>query len=447
MRDIIFYLLLGLLLYYILSRFIENYSLEQENFDPSLVPVSSIVTLAKVAQKLVTGGVLTNPGSLQIGTPNAGGAGNLVVTGNTTVNGNTTLANVKINPVGTTGNTIIQYGDGTGKKVVFQKDDANPQLEIFDNKKVNVKGELNVEGIFKGNNTLVGTNPGNHGQTSIDGGKITIGDPQNSVEKSKTDTGTNLNIQGKDGGGLKTSNGNHYQLKWNDTGVTATNLTVLGSLTTSSISETINTPSNSVMISAPSVSISAPNITLGIPAPSASTTTINGDLKVNGVLYYPNIEYPIDPCGYFMVRGHAKKSVLYYGWNMLWSSHDWAESLRLKQKWNGTSTSEQFVQHISYEDRMGNDTDVNWSPRYLVVKPGFKITLYTWDSQGHNQRMVKQKTYLNGEHTFEDYPNDFQKDTAGIRCNNGNGRCNWRVHIIAVQLVTDTWTLPANFPL
>ena len=243
MRDIIFYLLLGLLLYYILSRFIENYSLEQENFDPSLVPVSSIVTLAKVAQKLVTGGVLTNPGSLQIGTPNAGGAGNLVVTGNTTVNGNTTLANVKINPVGTTGNTIIQYGDGTGKKVVFQKDDANPQLEIFDNKKVNVKGELNVEGIFKGNNTLVGTNPGNHGQTSIDGGKITIGDTDNYVEKLLTDTGTKLIIQGKDGGALETSTVN--LLNWDNTGVSTGNLKVNGSLTTPSIqsSTAINTPS------------------------------------------------------------------------------------------------------------------------------------------------------------------------------------------------------------
>ena len=247
MKDILFYLLLGVLFYYILSRFLENYSLEQENFDPSLVPVSSIVTLAKVAQKLVTGGVLTNPGSLQIGTPNAGGGGNLLVTGNNTVNGNntvlgnTTLANVKINPVGTTGNTIIQYGDGTGKKVVFQKDDANPQLEIFDNKKVNIKGELNVDGIFNGNNISSTTNSSKFGQTTINGGKITIGNTDNYVEKLLTNVGTNLIIQGKDGGALETSTSN--LLKWNNTGVTAENLKVNGTFTTPSIRETINTPS------------------------------------------------------------------------------------------------------------------------------------------------------------------------------------------------------------
>ena len=49
------------------SNLYQNYS-SSEHFDPSLVPVSSIVTLAKVAQKLVDGGgTLTNPGNLQIG--------------------------------------------------------------------------------------------------------------------------------------------------------------------------------------------------------------------------------------------------------------------------------------------------------------------------------------------------------------------------------------------
>ena len=242
MKDILFYLLIGVLFYYILSRSLEYYNLEQENFDPSLVPVSSIVTLAKVAQKLVTGGVLTNPGSLQIGTSNLNGAGNLLVTGNSTVNGNntilgnTTLANVKINPVGTTGNTIVQYGDGTGKKIVFQKDDANPQLEIFDNKKVNIKGNLNVDGILSGNTTVVGTNPTNFGQTTIDGGKITVGDTNNSVEKLVMPTGTAIRIIGKDGGALSTSTTN--PLLWDNTGLTSNNLKVLGTLITPSISAT-----------------------------------------------------------------------------------------------------------------------------------------------------------------------------------------------------------------
>ena len=280
MKDILFYLLLGVLFYYILSRFLEYYTLEQENFDPSLVPVSSIVTLAKVAQKLVTGGVLTNPGSLQIGTTNAGGAGNLVVTGNSTVNGNTTLANVKINPVGTTGNTIIQYGDGTGKKIVFQKDDANPQLEIFDNKKVNIKGNLNVDGILSGNTTVVGTNPTNFGQTTIDGGKITVGDTNNSVEKLVMPTGTAIRIIGKDGGALSTSTTN--PLLWDNTGVTSNNLKVLGTLITPSISAT---PA-STNINAPIVSVTSPSIRIG---DNNSTTTINGNLTVNGLVNGVNL--------------------------------------------------------------------------------------------------------------------------------------------------------------
>jgi len=62
----IYVLIAIIVVYFITTRYIwcEN---EQENFDPSLVPVSSIVTLAKVAQKLVDGnGTLTNPGNLTV---------------------------------------------------------------------------------------------------------------------------------------------------------------------------------------------------------------------------------------------------------------------------------------------------------------------------------------------------------------------------------------------
>jgi len=62
----IYILLIGIIVYYFVTRLFENYS-TQEDFDPSLVPVSSIVTLAKVAQKLVDGGgTLTNPGNLTV---------------------------------------------------------------------------------------------------------------------------------------------------------------------------------------------------------------------------------------------------------------------------------------------------------------------------------------------------------------------------------------------
>ena len=109
----LYILLLGLIIYYIISRFYEKYT---ENFDPSLVPVSSIVTLAKVAQKIVDGGgTLTSPGNLTLGTPS--NVGNLLVTGNSTlgtpgstsliVNGDTNMnSNLQFNSLSSYNNTI-----------------------------------------------------------------------------------------------------------------------------------------------------------------------------------------------------------------------------------------------------------------------------------------------------------------------------------------------------
>ena len=85
------YVLISIIVvYYITTRYI--WCDEQENFDPSLVPVSSIVTLAKVAQKLVDGnGTLTNPGnlnvngSLNIGTTRALPGGGWAASGNLNV--------------------------------------------------------------------------------------------------------------------------------------------------------------------------------------------------------------------------------------------------------------------------------------------------------------------------------------------------------------------------
>ena len=109
----IYILLICLILFYIISRYFEKYY-SQENFDPSLVPVSSIITLAKVAQKIVDGnGTLTNPANLNIGTPT--GKGNLLVTGNSTTNGNkqidgtlgVTGATTLSNTLGVTGVTTL----------------------------------------------------------------------------------------------------------------------------------------------------------------------------------------------------------------------------------------------------------------------------------------------------------------------------------------------------
>jgi hypothetical protein len=98
MSEILFYFIFAIIIYFVLTSIFEIFNLEQENFDPSLVPVSSIVTLAKVAQKLINGnGTLINPGNLQIGinttTPgNLTVTGNSIITGNLSVNGTTTFS-------------------------------------------------------------------------------------------------------------------------------------------------------------------------------------------------------------------------------------------------------------------------------------------------------------------------------------------------------------------
>jgi hypothetical protein len=85
------YLLFTIIIIYLLYiNYINN--LNQENFDPSFVPVSSIIKLAKIGQTMINGnGTLTNPSNLQIGIPSA--PGNLYVTGKNTINGTSTFNN------------------------------------------------------------------------------------------------------------------------------------------------------------------------------------------------------------------------------------------------------------------------------------------------------------------------------------------------------------------
>jgi hypothetical protein len=106
MNELFLYSIFAIILYFVLSAIFDNFNIEQENFDPSLVPVSSIVSLAKIAQKLVNGnGTLTNPGNLQIGASTAT-PGNLTVTGNSIIDGNLSIA-------GTTNfNGTVTFGAG-----------------------------------------------------------------------------------------------------------------------------------------------------------------------------------------------------------------------------------------------------------------------------------------------------------------------------------------------
>ena len=79
----VYILFISLIVLYFVIRYFENYS-TQENFDPSLVPVSSIITLAKIAQRLVDGsGNLIFPANFTLGTATA--PTNLTVTGTSTI--------------------------------------------------------------------------------------------------------------------------------------------------------------------------------------------------------------------------------------------------------------------------------------------------------------------------------------------------------------------------
>jgi hypothetical protein len=82
----IYILLICLVIFYLVSIIYQK-NITKENFDPSLVPVPAIVTLANVVQNISDKlGTLINPGNLSIGSYAATAFTNLLVTGNTVIN-------------------------------------------------------------------------------------------------------------------------------------------------------------------------------------------------------------------------------------------------------------------------------------------------------------------------------------------------------------------------
>jgi hypothetical protein len=166
MHELVYYSIFAIILYFVLSSVFETFSVEQENFDPSLVPVSSIVTLAKVAQKLVNGnGTLTNPGNLQIGATGTTPGGNLTVTGNSTVNGN-----VLFGGPGSDGFTWVKETSnyaclrapgslpnaGAGNRLCFSKDHGI--VNFNSDGSLGLAGALNVPGNATIGNQLIVSN-------------------------------------------------------------------------------------------------------------------------------------------------------------------------------------------------------------------------------------------------------------------------------------------------
>jgi hypothetical protein len=133
------YLLFTIIIIYLLYiNYINN--LNQENFDPSLVPVSSIIKLAKIGQTMINGnGILTSPSNLQIGTPSA--PGNLYVTGKNTINGTSTFNN---NLIGNGNTTFVGNNTLSGTQhTVNGNSTINNGLNITGSLTTNT-GDVNV---------------------------------------------------------------------------------------------------------------------------------------------------------------------------------------------------------------------------------------------------------------------------------------------------------------
>jgi len=72
---------------------------------------------------------------------------NLRVDGALNVSGNANLANFTIKKgTASPDNSKIQWGDGTGWRLRFQKDDSNPTMDVYDNGSVNITRSLIVGG-------------------------------------------------------------------------------------------------------------------------------------------------------------------------------------------------------------------------------------------------------------------------------------------------------------
>ena len=189
MNNIYFYLILIVFLYFIFTRVLENFLVEQENFDPSLVPVSSIVTLAKVAQKLVNGnGTLTNPGNLQIGASTGPAAGNLTVTGGILVNGANTP-------------TVTFPGSGQGQT----------------SKGYISTGTLNLGPGWNNGDIISSSSTAGLALTSNSGSVTVLGNDL--VVSNKITTGDNINISSAGNNGININSSNPY-ISFKKTGAT-----------------------------------------------------------------------------------------------------------------------------------------------------------------------------------------------------------------------------------
>jgi len=224
MKDLFYYSIFAVILYFVLIQVFDNFTLEQENFDPSLVPVSSIVTLAKVAQKLINGnGTLINPSNLQIGSSSSA-PGNLTVTG-TTSSKSISLPSATANNTFTLQNDTDNYirlkDNGGGQLLAIGQDGSfyTKNNTLINSGNTTLSGTLNVAG-----NTTVNSLSTTNGSVSINNGTINLtSDGGGGLHFLKSGTISNPSYNGVQMGNL-TVNGNES---------VSGNLNVIGSRTVS----------------------------------------------------------------------------------------------------------------------------------------------------------------------------------------------------------------------
>jgi hypothetical protein len=166
---LLFIIIIGYLIYKYYNKYIEN-------FDSSLIPVSSVVTLSKVSHNLLKDNTLTHPGNLQVGSNSS--TGDLTVTGNTTVTDISTYgsssisSNMQINGQTTfignntiTGDQSITGGQSiTGNSTVNNTIKTTGDINIATKDNPTRIGKIwSSPGIYaeRGKNLEIGSSPGN----------------------------------------------------------------------------------------------------------------------------------------------------------------------------------------------------------------------------------------------------------------------------------------------
>jgi len=466
MKELFYYSIFAVILYFVLTAIFDNFTLEQENFDPSLVPVSSIITLAKVAQKLVNGnGTLTNPGNLQIGSSTSA-PGNLTVTGNANINGTLTLGGTdigkyvidKINTLSTslTTNALTVKGNAnvTGDLTVKGtnildtiNDKVNTLANYFITKTLEVTTNLNVTGTttlysnagdgflklgtdrwikgvdgsfrtYYGNNSrsYYGSGDGTHEwRVASDGGTAGM----------TLDTGGNLVVAGTiNAAGNINARTNGYNTRiggiWTAPGIYAEG----------SANLEIGAGSNNIYIGAANGGVKQNLIVTGkltvgdVDAVATITALTDRIVELTASIDALKAVYALVPIvGVYRVPLMGTRATLSYGWNIMWydpNGNPWKNFLQ-NYGWNGDK-SEKYITWAGVDTRNGWDNTDTMVP-FFTLLPGYKLQLFGYNT-GSDQMGPVGPEYKNSD---------------PVNKSSLNG---WRIHIVAVRKIDETWILP-----